>query len=451
MLKNWNYQLHSRSLSHPIPPDPMFYQREEFSDEGRLLFHVKDPLKGFGMPDRCKILKVRYIPKKSFRVVYHLSAERGSEKDVILMVRFLPRGESPKCYRKALTSALDKGLVLHLPDWDAVAWIFPEDPKLPFLHTMIDKSGVGRRLGRYLGLPLDPDQISWHLMSYLPGKQCSIRYHLPPTDHVIIGKMQTRVKALEGYCNMERLWNTPERSFRMPCPIGLDDKLGVRWESFAAGCRVEERFSEIDFDPLIQKVAHDLASLHQISMGHLVPNGLAEVLSRIERNILPRIHVIFSRKIAAYNAFYKTLLKKAESLPEGSRMTIHGDFHTANVLIDSEGLIFIDMDLLANGDPAYDLALFGSRLILLALQRRERLSEVIDAVAHLPDAYGMAGGKMIPQVTFAWYMAALLFGRQIKTCIRNWNPAIGELAPELLACANEILTRESFDVTLLDV
>lgn len=451
MNVHWDYGSFGKSrggekLSQVISPDPWFYQREEFYDEKVFLPHVGKALKDLPVPGRCEIFGVHYIFKKSFHVIYRLKGKNG-KGDLVLLVQFHPPGESSKGYQEAVASAVNKGRVVHLSDWDAVAWIFPEDPELPCLPAMIDRSFILRRMGRHVDLPFHPDQIGWDLMSYLPWKRCSIHYRLPLPERDFVGKMHASV--METHRNMMRLWKSPLRRFRMPRPIGVDEDLGVRWEAFVEGRRIEGLFSEISFNSLTEKVVYDLASLHQIPLENLAPNGSEEVIHRIERKIMPRIREMLPSLGAAADAFYKTLVQKARSLPDLPGVTLHGDFHAANLLVDLEGPIFVDMDSIALGDPAYDLSLFGSRLLLIALQRGERIGAVADVVANLGEIYESVSGRAIPKRTFAWYMAALLVGRQIKVCMGHRAPSLERLAPALLACAREMLEREQFDTSMV--
>lgn len=52
-------------------------------------------------------------------------------------------------------------------------------------------------------------------------------------------------------------------------------------------------------------------------------------------------------------------------------------------------------------------------------------------------------------VFFLPRLAALLVGRQLKTCIRHCAPGLGDLAPVLLHCARETLERARFDEAIL--
>jgi hypothetical protein len=101
--------------------------------------------------------------------------------------------------------------------------------------------------------------------------------------------------------------------------------------------------------------------------------------------------------------------------------------------------VLIDLDSLARGEPALDQALLGTRLLLRAMLTERGLAETVAALAALPQAYRGAGGDAIPARVFAWYVATLLVGRQIKTSVNHLAPGMERLALRLLACARSVL------------
>src|SRR5215467_4761398 len=196
MNVNWDHQS-LRTMSHggqstlAVAPDAHFEQLESFHDHQLVLAHIGEALNDRGIPERCEILNVWYIPQKSLQVVYRVSFKNDTEGDVILLVRFFPRGASPSGYQAALADEAHRGAVFHLPVWDAVAWIFPVDPQLTHLPAMLDRHGINQRLSQRLGgVPLDPAQMTWKLLSYLPGVRCSIIYQLDLKTPMYVGKLQ---------------------------------------------------------------------------------------------------------------------------------------------------------------------------------------------------------------------------------------------------------------------
>jgi aminoglycoside phosphotransferase len=452
MNVKWSYLLEgARSPfgkpSRSVSPDPLFEQVDDFYDQERILLHLGDAIGSRCVTGRCEIVNVRYYFKRSFQVVYKLYWKEGDP--TILTVFFLPKGESAKHYREKLAAATSRDRVVHLPSWNAVGSIFPEDPALPALESITEEKTLKLRFKELISRVPQSGPIRWELMSYHPEKRCALRYRFSGREEGLVGKLEARESALTGHRNLARLWKGSSRRFRIPEPLGLDEKQGIRWESLVAGSTVSALFLEIPLGPLMKVVALDLANLHQTVMQDLPRNGLDQTLFRLGKKVMPVLRQRLSPLRPSIEDFYNLLVQKAGRLPDSRRMTIHGDLHAANVLLDREGLIFIDMDRLSLGDPAYDLALFGSRLLLLALLEGARVNEVAEAVAGFPGAYEEVSGIAIPDRTYAWYLAAFLVGRQLKTCIRHCAPALGDLAPVLLHCAREILERARFDEAIL--
>ena len=142
-------------------------------------------------------------------------------------------------------------------------------------------------------------------------------------------------------------------------------------------------------------------------------------------------------------ALARALAASSSNLPACQVATLHGDLHTANVIVDDRGPVLIDLDSLVAGDPAFDLAMLGSRIVLSALNRGEPAAPSLRMAASLPSWYTAAGGRPIDDYVYAWYVAALLLGRQIKTCLRHSAPITGRIAPQLLALAHALLERGS--------
>jgi hypothetical protein len=162
-------------------------------------------------------------------------------------------------------------------------------------------------------------------------------------------------------------------------------------------------------------------------------------LHRIERKVLPRIRGALPAIAGECETFTGELARAAAHLPPPLPMTVHGDLHTGNILLDETGLVLIDLDSLARGEPAFDLALLGTRLLLLAMLGRWGLDDTAAVLAALPRVYRDAGGDAIPERVFAWYVAALLVGRQLKTSVNHLAPGMDRLATRLLACARAVL------------
>ena len=457
MNVSWNHLLlgDPRSVGHDAPviaADPSFYQLGEFHDQQLALSQLGVALKERGTLVRCSILNVWYIPRKSLQVIYciRLRQPANTEMDLTLNLSFYPADTSLSMYKAAVSWVSDRDSIVHVPGWNAVAWVFPADPRLVHLAAMLDAKYVIQQLRPVLGaIPPDPAPLTWKLLSYLPGERCTLMYQFGVTEHMFIGKIQRAELTRHQYSSMLQLWHAPQRQFRMAQPLLVDVERGIRWEQFVGGQRFEDLFAGVALDMLIRQALEGLVNLHSLSVTQLPTNGPQQILARIGRKAMRRLWEILPALEGASGVFFDELAQKAAMLVDRPLCTIHGDFHTANILVDQDGVIMLDLDNLAQGDPAYDVALFGSRILLLALHRGERLNEVARLIARLPAAYMAAGGAAIPDYVFAWYLAALLVGRQIKTCIRHYAPELGRLTPLLLGYASDTIQRGRFEATIV--
>lgn len=432
--------------SAPIPREEChdFPQRHDFASDGAVRAHLGAALPGGGIHN-WDVFNVWYFPKRLLEVVYRITGATGD--DFLVSVRFQRPGHSAAAFEQACRTAADPAAVLHLPGWEAVAWVFPEDPELRRIGGPVAAEPVCSALSGATGLDLTPEQMSWTLLSYLPGERCTARARWPSAPLGFVGKLGAGAGPNHG--RMLALWESRDRGFRMPQPVFCDPAAELRWESFVAGSRVEEFGGEAGFTAAVQRIAPGLASLHAMKLPGLGREGPERVLDRLRRKVIPRVCGALPAVTQAAQAVAATLEEKLAALPPAASCTLHGDLHTANVLVDGEATVFIDLDNLTQGDPAYDLAMLATRLILAAALggvERDLAGRMVEA---LPQLYRSAGGVPIPDRLYAWYIAANLAGRQAKTCVRHHAPGMAVMVPWLLAVAARTLARGRFESALL--
>jgi len=450
----WDYQIFKhREIFEKFESittiDPEFDQLDRYYDEKQVLSQLSEPLKkNYGLEiDWIKIISVWHVFGKRFQVVYELGKGDLNNARAVLTVRFFSRETDDLYSQKIQAEAHHPDDIIHFPKWHAVASFFPEDASLPSLRSMIDQKKIREHFKDITDLSNNFQEVDWKLLGYRPGERAAIKYCLPESP--LVGKTSKGNLAVEAHERMTMLWKSPDRSFQMPEPIVLDPAEGIRWETFLPGKRVEVVFSEIDFPHFIKMVCTALTKLHHIQMKDLPPGGLDVVLKRMQKKMIPRICRLLTPLSEKIESYFSRLLKASRSVQGGKQRLIHGDLHTGNLLIHGNIVSFIDLDALSLGDPAYDLALLGSRLLLVALLRKERIEEVSIAVSMLPSSYEAAGGDPIPEKTFSWYLSALLVGRQLKTCVRERPPELGRLAPILITLAQRILEVGQFEPSLI--
>lgn len=392
-------------------------------------------------PQRCggafEILNILYVPNRSFQIIGRFAERATAGGDTVVALDFATVDDSYTHYAEALRKALVRERIAHLPAWEAVARLFPEDHGLPNLAAMLDLPAVAARLD----CELDID-ARWKLLSYQPGKRATLRYRLVPGQPSHVGKLQTGDSAIICHRRLQQLWQHPQRRFRMARPVAACALTGARWETFMAGTGLQQAWASAQPEPLLAAVMRALANLHGLALNDLPALQPETVLERIRRKLVRRLEVTVPDQALRAQELCRQLQAR---LPEPEPpVTLHGDFHLANLLLDGDNPVLLDLDDMRAGDPCYDLALFASRLLLVSLHRGDRTRQTLQLAARLPEIYRQQGGQPIDSGRYAWYMAALLLGRQVKSCIRDDAPDRAALVETLIDWAFDALHHGRF-------
>ena len=392
-------------------------------------------------PEVFELLDILHDPGRSLRILVLFKENQIETHVSIVHVNFYPEMEYVAEYEKALARAINPDKLGLLSNWRAIARIFPEDDELPRLSQMLDLTLVASLLGEAGSLT---NEASWEILSYQQGKKCAISYQFHRDGIRYFGKIQNGSKAGDTYQQLCLLWDNPARRFQMPRPIASDPSLGARWETFVSGCSFEEALQSSELEPLVRLVTSNLVSLHNMNILGLQAVTPEMILRRIERKILRRMQSLIPDLADRADKIMSDLSEHLHWTENTKKVTLHGDFHIANFLINEDGLAFIDMDNLCMGDPCHDLALFASRLMLRNLHHADRLPETLRIVSILPEIYTEISGRHIRPDTFAWFLSALLIGRQIKSCMRVDAPDMDKLISKLLHWAEDSMEHGRF-------
>jgi len=83
----------------------------------------------------------------------------------------------------------------------------------------------------------------------------------------------------------------------------------------------------------------------------------------------------------------RQLLSLVATTGSTRRVLVHGDFSPKNILVGTEGPVFLDAECAWYGDPAFDLAFVLNHLLLKGVWRRDRRSDYLAMFAALCAAY----------------------------------------------------------------
>jgi aminoglycoside phosphotransferase (APT) family kinase protein len=126
-------------------------------------------------------------------------------------------------------------------------------------------------------------------------------------------------------------------------------------------------------------------------------------------------------------------------------VTLHGDLHPRNILVDGTQLSFIDLDCLQAGPAAVELGGWIADLLYRAALDAAPMPETHAASHAFLAAYASATGRAIDPALLAWCTAFDLVSKRASRCVAKLKPGRFEAVPQLLALATAIAATGRID------
>ncbi len=224
-------------------------------------------------------------------------------------------------------------------------------------------------------------------LKYKPGRRCVMRYtwEKGKTGRAeLIGKVfrDRRGQRLDAVHRI--LWESgfDNQVVRIPRPYGYVHKMRMQLQENAPGITLNEIYrSGGDVYKYMSLCAAAAAQLHDLN-DHLPDTSRAKLHDLIKPYFLEdEIHSLGDTfnalrelrpaETAELTHMFDLLLGWADILhPPAAPALVHRDFYYSQVLVDGESLVLIDLDLIASGDAAIDVANFSAHLNFLGLETR---------------------------------------------------------------------------------
>ena len=218
------------------------------------------------------------------------------------------------------------------------------------------------------------------IVRYKPGSRCTIVYHLDyspdaDVDHrwpeLVVAKTYRKEKGQNAYESMLALWNSALGSSNVVTiaePLAYDSDLRVmiqgpiRQEKTLEELivkAVKDRMMEAvdDLTDGMLKTARGLAELHQSGIALGKEFGWEDDMGEV-REVVDRLSVSLPHIAQAANPLIERLSHLEASSQPDPRVSAHGTFRPAQVLIHQGEIGFIDFDSFGQAEPAKDLGLF---------------------------------------------------------------------------------------------
>jgi aminoglycoside phosphotransferase len=429
------------------------------TDAGRMRAVLQAELRaldGDGMViEDCAVVHTRYRTSAEQRrkgkpflsVCYQLDVSDGTRARrgvQFVHVRAYTDGDSGRRFGQAQAEArcapaFGGAAVAHLPRLDAVAWAFPNDPRLPHLREVVDPDAVRRHLP-YDRLPAGSERarVEVRIVRYKPEVRCITRYRLVCPNRTLIlfgktfahegaGEIARRMATVAG-----RLGDDPD-AFVVPAPLGWSDSVRTVWQLGLPGTPLLDVLDETNQPALAGAAGRGLARLHGVEIDGRPRTALADRL-RATREEAAVVAAAFPRLRARLEAIATRLEHEARFLPPGPEGLVHGDFLLKQLVVDGGRLGVFDFDNFSTGDPIQDLANCIADLHHQGLEPRR----VRAIVAAFLAAYRAHAGWDVPTERLRWHLALqLLYDAHYLHKRRHLTPGFEAELERVVALAED--------------
>lgn len=285
------------------------------------------------------------------------------------------------------------------------------DPALPALADALHAPTVAPLLKQAGYTPVAPPQLFRHK----PGRRAIIRYDAAPQP--LLGKMQRkgldrRTIRLHRQLRAAGLDGSPPLRVEVPDVVVTSPELGLWAMPQLPGEMLDPRQHD---DGAFFASGKALAHFHSSSVdcdrvwtmqdeADVLARALAEVASA--RPDLGRDMQRITEKARGM----------IDDCPLSGQVLLHRDFYPDQVLVRQEGIVLLDLDLVAVGEPAIDLGNFIAHLRELSLRLHSRL----DAFAGQGEAFlsGYACVRPLPLPMAIEHMGEISLWRHLAICQR---------------------------------
>lgn len=263
--------------------------------------------------------------------------------------------------------------------------------------------------------PLDLERVEiTAVLKVKPGRRCVLAYTLharhrasgQPVLRQVVGKVfrdqrGQRLLALQAQLYRHGFGPDAPDGIDVPQPLAYIPEMRMLVQARVPGETLDALTGRGGAGPAVARAAQALARLHSsrafaperngaapaVDAPSLAPYTLADELRGLE-DYAARLAELRPDAWPAVQALHAALLAWADRLPAPPATTpLHRDFYYSQLLFDGPRLHLIDFDLLAQGDPALDVANFSAHLAYLGLEQHGDLSRLAGDAARFLAAY----------------------------------------------------------------
>lgn len=455
-------------MSRALPKDAALPQLAQALDPQAMARVFAGALGGL-LVRRCEVDRIKYRPGRNCTVSYVLGlrdAQRGIDFEQRVGARFCAAGDSARrllktAGRATLASAAGPAR-LHLPALEMLAHCWPNDARLDALGLLQD----GARLRVHglqevvAALTLGRGRLIDHhttVVQYAPEHRACARVAVrlqaepgaPVTTETLFVKTDTERGGAVTHGLMQALYFSPaQREGRLRTARSLlwQAATGLHWQMAVPGRAL------LDVDPqvgpdLSARVGAQLAVLHatEVPVRRAAP---AAALCEQPR----RVAGLLAQVEPAWKPLLARLVDRLESGRDGLErepaVTLHGDLHARNIMVDGPRLTFIDLDAAQRGPAVIELGAWVADALLRGLLGGLAPRRSAPAWRAFLAGHAQASGRAVDESLLAWSTAHSLLCQRAYRCVANLKPGRFEAVPRLLALADSIARAGTIDAAL---
>ena len=372
---------------------------------------------------------------------FDVARERGTSHKPMTYGRAYLHGRSRDEFA-ALSPADGAHLV---PELDMIVWSFPDDPRLPQLHELLDVKRVARHFP-YANLSFAPDaivDIKVEVVRYRPEQRCILRYdivHGATRDHcVLYAKVFADDNGVHVFARIQHCHGAASSlGIRIARPLGYSAAVRTVWQEELIGTSLTAALDAGNYEAPMTAIGHCLARLHAADL------PMQKTVTRDERlaDVRKKSNKL-AQMLPALAVDLNTIIARAQSelamLPPAQKAVIHGDVHFGQFLITTDGaLALFDFDEWSSGDPAQDLAdlIVDPYVSQFARDKTETSRILSSRVARaLLASYRSHAAWVVSDATIAWQARVQLINKAYRAAIQQ-EPRWREKVPALVALAS---------------
>lgn len=319
-----------------------------------------------------------------------------------------------------------------LPALDMIVWGFPNDRKLTGLPRLVDTQYLESKLGAALQQSVckarDIGTQDWRIvrsetMHYVPERTCTVRTTLEGAGPLgrsarltLYGKTYGGDEGQTTWHHMRRLCASlacQEGRLRVPEPCAYWPDAKILFQHALEGVPLADLATDrkrwLDG---VRQTGIVVAALHTTDIGCLERDDTTELLDKLThvRQLASQLRLPCADPMAD---IVSRLGQLAESVPRTPIVTLHGDLHSKNVLIDRRGAGLIDLDNVHRGPAWHDVGSFVAALLATGRILRWSRTASEEAAHVFLDAYQAAVPWPTDPVALRWYTALCLIAERV--------------------------------------